>query len=160
MLDVLADKVHPNLRLKHLATHQRLAKLTQLIEDKAAVYGQRLELLLIQWQEFNEKFDETIRWMKGLSDSKPSVPSEEDTSVELRSKMLDYRYIENALADEKSNIFALVSKGRQLFQAVTCPIVEKVLADFAETWIQFHSEIASQLKRFLFVLLILKHLWW
>ncbi len=148
MLDVLADKVHPSLRLKHQTAHQRLAKMTQVITDKAAVYGQKMDLLLAQWLEFNARFDETMRWMKSLGDAKPNMASDDDSSVELRTKLLDYKSLDRAMTEERSNIFHLVTRGRQLFQAVTCPVAEKLLTDFADTWVQFSNEVASQVKKY------------
>lgn len=63
MLDVLADKVNPTLRVKHQAAHQRLAKMTQVVTDKAAVYGQKMDLLLAQWQEFNARLSYVLHYL-------------------------------------------------------------------------------------------------
>lgn len=75
------------------------------------------------------------------------MASDEDSSVELRTKLLDYKSLDRAMTEERSNIFHLVTRGRQLFQAVTCPVTEKLLTDFADTWVQFSNEVASQLKK-------------
>jgi hypothetical protein len=65
MLDVLADNVNPTLRVKHQAAHQRLAKMTQVVTDKAAVYGQKMDLLLAQWQEFNARLSYVLHYLMG-----------------------------------------------------------------------------------------------
>jgi hypothetical protein len=125
--------------------------LTHVVQDRAAIYGQKLERLIQDWVGFREQFDDMQGWFSHLvqqlpekRDHKQSIGSIE----ELRKLIWDYHTIQKALDDEKAVMYEVVDRGHQLLQSVFCPVLESELADFAGQWVHVSNETNTELKRF------------
>ena len=128
--------------------------LTHVVQDRAAIYGQKLERLIHDWLGFRDQFEEVEGWFSG--DLVKQVPEKMDDdrggvigSLEvLRKRIWDYHTVQKALDDEKALMIKVVDRGHQLLQSVSCPALEGELADFAEHWVHVSNETDTELKRY------------
>ncbi|XP_074656556.1 nesprin-1-like isoform X2 [Tubulanus polymorphus] len=145
-LNSLVEQLDDDVQQRHSLTHNNLIDKTKEIQDKANIRGEQLERLVSQWVEFAERFKYINDWLKQRQQGIPKHTG--DTSRDqLKSRIDLYKNIQKSLSDEKSNMYQIVDKGRQLLQCLTCPSLETSLADFADSWVALTNQCAAEHKR-------------
>ena len=72
MLDALAASLDPTTRERHQSQHAELVRLTNQLQDKAAVQGQKLDRLVSQWEDFDPEFDQVKKQLHQLNQQCPA----------------------------------------------------------------------------------------
>ena len=72
MLDALAASLDPTTRKRHQPQHAQLVNRTNALLDKAAVYGQKLERQVSQWENFDPEFDQARKQLHQLQQQCPT----------------------------------------------------------------------------------------
>lgn len=121
-----------------------------IIQDRAAICGQKLERLIQDWVSFHEQFEDMLSWFREIEKQLPAKEADSESigSIEdLRKLIWDYHTVEKSLENEKSAMYEIIDRGHQLLQSISCPVLETELADFAERWVQISSETSTELKK-------------
>ncbi len=147
MLDCLAHKVDRTTQKQYQTCHSRLSNLTHVVQDRAAVYGQRLDRLQQQWQHFDEQFEHARRLLHDLQQQCPTKMQQEDSVEQVRRKIWDNHAIQSRLNEEKPIMYQAVDSGRQLLKNVNCQALEADVTDFAENLLQLNNNTAAELKK-------------
>ena len=72
MLDALAASLDPATRKRHQQLHAQLVNKTNVLLDKAAVHGQKLERQVSQWEGFDPEFDKARKQLHRLQQQCPT----------------------------------------------------------------------------------------
>ena len=72
MLDALAASLDPTTRKRHQPLHAQLVNKTNVLLDKAAVHGQKLERQVNQWENFDPEFDQARKQLHQLQQQCPT----------------------------------------------------------------------------------------
>ena len=72
MLDALAASLDPTTRKRHQPLHAQLVNKTNALLDKAAVFGQKLERQVSQWENFDPEFDQARKQLRQLQQQCPT----------------------------------------------------------------------------------------
>ena len=131
-------------------THTRLMNLTHIVQDRAAIYGQKLERLIQDWVAFHEQFEDMLSWFSEVEKRLPPKQADSEgigSIEELRKHIWDYHTVEKSLENEKPAMYEIIDRGHQLLQSISCPVLETELARFAERWVQISNETNTELKR-------------
>ena len=147
MLDSLVAQCDKATKQKHLPQHTRLSNLTYVLLDKASLHGQRLERLVKQWAEMEEKFGQLQRSLGDLETQIPKPVSEDDTLATIQAKINTYQRLQRELTDEKPMVFEVVDKGKQLLHSINCPMMEMMVTELAEKWVSLNTDLSQELKR-------------
>ena len=75
MLDALAASLDPATRKRHQQLHTQLVNKTNVLLDKAAVHGQKLERQVSQWEGFDPEFDMARKQLHQLQQQCPTKVS-------------------------------------------------------------------------------------
>lgn len=65
--------------------------------------------------------------------------------------ILRYKSLQEELADERSSVFEVVDKGKQILHSVSCPSLETAITDLAEKWVSLNTDLTHELKRFVMI---------
>lgn len=147
MLDSLVAQCDKATKQKHLPQHTRLSNLTYVLQDKASLYGQRLDRLTRQWAEMDEKFNQLQRFLHDIETQIPKPIANEDTLQTIQNKITTYQRLQRELTEEKPSVFQVVDKGKQLLHSVNCPALEMLVTDLAEKWVDLNTDLSHELKR-------------
>ncbi|KAL3874929.1 hypothetical protein ACJMK2_037881 [Sinanodonta woodiana] len=147
MLDSLAAQCDRATKQKHLPTHTRLSNLTYVLQDRASLHGQRLDRLVRQWAEIDEKFHQLQRFLDDIDQQIPRPVSNEDSFHAIQTKINTYQRLQRELNDEKPTVFQIVDKGKQLLHSVNCPALETMITELADKWVDLNASLSQELKR-------------
>ncbi|KAH3846261.1 hypothetical protein DPMN_088560 [Dreissena polymorpha] len=147
MLDSLVAQCDKATKQKHLPQHTRLSNLTYVLQDKASLHGQRLDRLVRQWGELDEKFGQLQRFLSDLETQIPKPIANQDTLQTIQNKITTFQRLQRELTDEKPVVFQVVDKGKQLLHSVNCPGLEMLVTEIAEKWVDLNTELSHELKR-------------
>jgi len=124
--------------------------LMHVVQDRAAIYGQKLERLIQDWVAFHEQFEDMLSWFSELEKQLPEKLDDSEgvgSAEELRRLIWDYHTVEQSLENEKAAMYEIVDRGHQLLQSISCPVLETELAEFADHWVQISNETSTELKK-------------
>ena len=147
MLDSLVAQCDKATKQKHLPQHTRLSNLTYVLQDKASLHGQRLDRLVRQWVELDEKFGQLHRFLHDMETEIPRPIANEDSLQTIQNKISIYERLQRELSDEKPAVFQVVDRGKQLLHSINCPTLEMLVTELAEKWVDLNTELSHELKR-------------
>ena len=147
MLDSLVAQCDKATKQKHLPMHTKLSNLTYVLQDKASLHGQRLDRLVRQWGEMDEKFNQLQRFLDNVEVQIPKPISNDDTLPAIQSKIDIYNRLQRELNDEKPTVFQVVDRGKQLLHSINCPALETLITDLADKWVNLNTDLSHQLKQ-------------
>lgn len=105
MLDALAQGVDRETRLKHESTHIRLVNLTHVLNERAAMRGQRLEHTASQWAEFEQDFEQSCAALHRLEQQAPARGSPNNSLEDVQRQVRDYQSLRDNLSVEKPRLY-------------------------------------------------------
>lgn len=147
MLDNLAAQTNQSVRHKHINTHSRLNNQTQVLLDKASLFGQKLWRTAREWSEIHQNYQKLHQFMEDIENQIPKPMAEKETPKSIEEKISVYKQLHKDLNGERPILFQFVDRGRQLLHTVDCEPLEKDISDIAEKYIKLNSEVSNALKR-------------
>ena len=147
MLDSLVAQCDKATKQKHLPMHTKLSNLTYVLQDKASLHGQRLDRLVRQWGEMDEKFNQLQRFLDNIEAQIPKPISNDDTLPAIQGKIDMYNRLQRELNDEKPTVFQVVDRGKQLLHSINCPALESLITDLADKWVNLNTDLSHLLKQ-------------
>ncbi|XP_048737335.2 nesprin-1-like isoform X3 [Ostrea edulis] len=146
MLDNLAAQTNQSVRHKHINTHSRLNNQTQVLLDKASLFGQKLLRTAREWTEIHQNYQKLHQFMDDVENQIPKSMFEKETPETIQEKISVYEQLQRDLNGERPILFQFVDRARQLLHTVDCEPLEKDVSDIAEKYIKLNSEVSNALK--------------
>lgn len=147
MLDSLATQTDQATQAKHAPRNSRLTNLTYVIQDKASLFGQKLDRLVRQWTELDEKHVHLERFLDTIEEEVPTPVSSSDSIMTIQDKMSTYKRLQQEITEEKPILYQVVDKGKQLLHSITCPTLENAVTEAGERWVTLTTSISHELKK-------------
>ncbi|KAH9507313.1 Nesprin-1 [Bulinus truncatus] len=147
MLDSLASHCDEYSRSSLQHKLSSLMSLTVVLVDKASLHGQRLERLVKEWTECDEKFHRVHKNLLSVELNIPHQINSADSLTTIQNKLSRFKSLQLKLAEERNLVYEVVERGKVILHSVNCPSLETAISDLAEKWVALNTELTSELKR-------------